>query len=64
MSLKGFRHIAISKEKFDNGYSIRLTNQVEQQKIRDFINENKHVFSWKEETNSGKYEIDNIDKLP
>ncbi len=53
----------ISKEKFNSDLE-KISRKIEQQKFRDFINAQKAIFSWKEETVTGKRDLEAVVSFP
>ena len=59
MSLNGFRHVCICKQKFMWLEDIKI--QIPQEKLREFVNNHKDIFLWMEETTLGHNTINTID---
>jgi hypothetical protein len=63
MKFSASKNYSIAKEKFDITRAHTIVKKIEQEKFRGFINNHKQIFSWLEETESGKQQLLDIEKF-
>ena len=61
MSLRGLTNINVCKEKYNQLFPERISKKIERRLFEEFIDNNKSIFSWMEETSLGQKTLKTID---